>query len=542
MIPNPLMFVRSFVANKRGNVLMIFAFAVIPMVFATGMGIDYSRAARLRTKLNAIADAAALAAVSQPQMNNPSDDDAKAVAKKMFDAQAQGLEGLDGYTLQPIQVSHDADQPTSRVVTVSYTAKSLNAFGGVLNMRTITISGTSSATATAAPNIDFYIALDTSPSMALPTTSAGIQTMHNALNCSFACHSNMIENYVVPNTIGKLPSRILNNDHFNITNRYSTVPGPAVSVVTGRYGQTTTYQTYAIDDNAYVFRNRTTNIPTGCSDNGYPAKDICVYNNDGTLVDSYWYALNKGLQLRVTAERGAVQDLMTLAQSYAELNHRQYRAALYTFDHSTQLKTIVAQPSSLQTVSAAVPNINVALVNDRANNGCPLTGCSMSYPNNRYLFTSFKSILDKMTSVLPNSGNGSDEPGDTPQTYLFIVTDGMSDEQASIVHAPGTLGEDRTRSAMVQDHIAQCNVIKKAPRNVKIAILYTEYTAASIEDDEPNQKEVARKAIEDNPTIAKRLSDCASPGLMYTVKTDQSISEALQALFAKAMVSARLNH
>ena len=59
---NLLAFVRRLAVHKRGNVLMIFAFAVVPMVFATGMGIDYARAARLRTKLNAIADAATMLA------------------------------------------------------------------------------------------------------------------------------------------------------------------------------------------------------------------------------------------------------------------------------------------------------------------------------------------------------------------------------------------------------------------------------------------------------------------------------------------------
>ena len=43
MISTLLSFAGRLAAHKRGNVLMIFAFAVIPMVFATGMGIDYAR-------------------------------------------------------------------------------------------------------------------------------------------------------------------------------------------------------------------------------------------------------------------------------------------------------------------------------------------------------------------------------------------------------------------------------------------------------------------------------------------------------------------
>src|SRR5690606_25027342 len=51
---------RSLLADQRGNVLMIFGFSLVPMVFATVMGIDYARAMTAQTKLNAAADAAAL--------------------------------------------------------------------------------------------------------------------------------------------------------------------------------------------------------------------------------------------------------------------------------------------------------------------------------------------------------------------------------------------------------------------------------------------------------------------------------------------------
>ena len=119
-----------------------------------------------------------------------------------------------------------------------------------------------------------------------------------------------------------------------------------------------------------------------------------------------------------------------------------------------------------------------------------------------------------------------DQPGDTPRAMLFLVTDGMSDEN---------IGSGRTRSAMRDEQVAQCNAIKA--RGIQIAILYTQYTPESVADDEPNQRQIALNAI---PNIAPQLTKCASPGLLYTVQTDQSISTALQALFAKAMVTARL--
>ncbi|MET0310407.1 MAG: hypothetical protein ABW023_17005, partial [Sphingomonas sp.] len=211
------------------------------------------------------------------------------------------------------------------------------------------------------------------------------------------------------------------------------------------------------------------------------------------------------------------------AKSYALANSRTYRAALYTFDHSTNFKTISNLSSDLTAVGSAAGNIDLVTVNDKAGNGRPPNGTS----GTEYLFTSYKSIFDNMLTVLPaKSGKGSNDPGDTPQAFLFMVTDGMSDEN---------IGSGRTRAAMQQAQIDQCTKIKG--QGIKIAILYTEYTVDSIKDDEPNQRAIATAAI---PNIAPALTKCASPGLMYTVKTDQSISDALQALFTQAVASARL--
>jgi hypothetical protein len=261
---------------------------------------------------------------------------------------------------------------------------------------------------------------------------------------------------------------------------------------------------------------------------------MCVFNKDGTYVDTYWWAKNQGISLRVDAERTAASDLMTYAKNYAAQNNRTYRAALYTFDHANDLTKVASLTSNLDSVATASSAIDVALVNDAAGNGCPPKGsCS---GGNNYLFSDFNALLTRMSTDLPAvSGKGTNDPGDTPKAYLFIVTDGMSDEFSSTVSAPYSLGSNRTRSEIVQAHINQCNAIKA--RGINIAILYTEYTAASIQDDEQSQRDFVTANI---PDVAPALTQCASPGLMYTVQTDQSISDALQALFAKAVSSAKL--
>ncbi len=160
---------------------------MLPLVAATGFGIDYANAARLRTKLNAAADAAALAAVT-PSMMLKSDSASYTAAQNMFNAQTSTLSGLT-ITNLTINVS---DSGLTRTAVVSYTALSQNAFATIAGKVSLPISGSSTSTASVPPNIDFYLLLDSSPSMAIAATSAGISTMVSNTasqgGCAFACH------------------------------------------------------------------------------------------------------------------------------------------------------------------------------------------------------------------------------------------------------------------------------------------------------------------------------------------------------------------
>jgi len=201
---------RRLRGDQRGNVLMIVGLSIIPLTFSAGMAIDYSRAMKLQTKLNAAADAAALAAVTRPMMNQSSSV-ACTTAKNMFVGEATGLSGLNINTNDSAQLAitvTDSASPNgtgttstcsasstattasySRTATVTYHATSQNAFGGILGLSTLAIHGSSTAYSAVAPNIDFYVMIDTSPSMLLPATSSGLASMTAATNgCAFACH------------------------------------------------------------------------------------------------------------------------------------------------------------------------------------------------------------------------------------------------------------------------------------------------------------------------------------------------------------------
>ncbi len=177
----------SFAKNERANVAMIFAISAIPLLYLVGMGIDYTTASDRQVQLNSAADAAALASVT-PAMMAQSTSASVTTAQSTFYAQADSISGV---TSPAVSVSVST-AGTVRKVTVSYTAASQNFFPNLLGSPTIALGGSSQATAGLAPNIDFYLMLDDSPSMAIAATQAGINTMVSNTSaqggCAFGCH------------------------------------------------------------------------------------------------------------------------------------------------------------------------------------------------------------------------------------------------------------------------------------------------------------------------------------------------------------------
>ena len=119
------------------------------------------------------------------------DSSAAYYAIQMFQIQSQGLITSGQVQVTNLTASAVTDNNGRRTAIVSYQATSPNTFAKILNMASIAIHGTSQTTNATAPNIDFYMLLDVSESMALPTTSAGLTQVanSNSQSCQFACHS-----------------------------------------------------------------------------------------------------------------------------------------------------------------------------------------------------------------------------------------------------------------------------------------------------------------------------------------------------------------
>src|SRR5262249_44341418 len=116
------------------------------------------------------------------------------------------------------------------------------------------------------------------------------------------------------------------------------------------------------------------------------------------------------------------------------------------------------------------------------------------------------------------------------QAVLFMVTDGMADEvKPTICSGTSVSGQNRCIEAI---DTSLCTAIKN--RGIRIAVLYTTYLLPN-SDSWSNTNVVPLL-----PTISPAMQACASPGLFYEVSPTQGIADAMNALFQKAVATARL--
>ena len=189
-----------FARDRKANVAVIAALTMVPIIFLLGMTLDFTQALRKKEQLDAAADAAAIAAV-RPAMLMQTDSVAAATATAIFNSTAGSLSGMAAIPTPTVTITNLGLQ---RTVTVTYSAASLNNFPMVLmNTASWPISGSATAQAAAAPNMNWYLLMDDSPSMGIGAsladinslifnTSSSKQPAASSQNCGFACHETNI--------------------------------------------------------------------------------------------------------------------------------------------------------------------------------------------------------------------------------------------------------------------------------------------------------------------------------------------------------------
>ena len=176
---------KRFLHDDQGNLSVMFALTLVPVVGLIGMSVDFTMSSKRKAILDAIADSASLAAVT-PAMLSQGDSASITAATNLFNSQVGSVMGIGTTTLSVTA----SDSGLSRTVTVSYNTTSAALFSKLVGKTTIPIAGKSQSTASVPPNIDFYLLLDNSPSMAIAATTSGINTMvaNTSDQCAFACH------------------------------------------------------------------------------------------------------------------------------------------------------------------------------------------------------------------------------------------------------------------------------------------------------------------------------------------------------------------
>ncbi|TGD98627.1 pilus assembly protein TadG-related protein [Methylobacterium nonmethylotrophicum] len=194
----------SLARARGGGINILFGLSLVPIVGLVGLGVDYGVAVTNRSRLDRAADAAALAAVVTAKAYvaaNSSQNGVLAAALTAGKTQAVNTFNVNTGTVPLATVSLATPQVVASgqtiTATVTYTATIQNSFSKLFLVPTTTMGNTVTASADLPSYLDFYLMVDVSGSMGLPSTASGMTQLASVNNdmysdykqgCQFACH------------------------------------------------------------------------------------------------------------------------------------------------------------------------------------------------------------------------------------------------------------------------------------------------------------------------------------------------------------------
>lgn len=499
---------RRFKCETGGNVAVTMAIVILPIVVAIGCAVDYSLATRMRTKLQSAADAASVAAISKNSAGYNaavamSQDGSVAAgvtdANAVFNGNAATFSGYSNLAVNATVTKSGATLTSN----VQFNASILTTFLGVIGYKSLTLTGTSSATAGLPLYQDFYLLIDASGSMGLPVSTSEAQrlqalTPDNFVDypygCAFACHFSAqwsCWNFGYPtngNCMGYAISRVSQSGYKGLLSANNSNPmGVQLpnSMVSG------------LPNSLYSVLTPVTNCPTA-------GTDSCI-------------------QLRIDAVATAVNQLLSTANS-AEQVANQYRVGLYPFIQylysyfplTSSISGSTSNPTSINYGAANLPSL--LDTNSDANLGSG--------------GTQIDAALASINSLIGSVGTGSAWNNTLP--YVFLITDGAQDNQTKGVPNGPWSGSNH---ATVIDPTTSCSPLKS--RGIIVSVLYIPYQPISPANSSfaGGEDDAANNNI---PNIPASLQGCASPGYFYTANTAADIASALNAMFNQAVATARI--
>jgi Flp pilus assembly protein TadG len=202
---------RGFGCDIRGNFTILLAMSAPALILLIGMGIDYWVGLSDKTRFDTAADAAALAAVNAAKAYYAANAGSQSGTALEAAAESAGMvQGAKAFAADvgstalvspvtpKIQISF---ANLSFTATLTWSGKVATHFGPIAGFSSIGIAGAAAATATLPKYLDFYVVVDTSGSMGIPTNASDQQLLiatnpDNPLEeangyaggCQFACH------------------------------------------------------------------------------------------------------------------------------------------------------------------------------------------------------------------------------------------------------------------------------------------------------------------------------------------------------------------
>ena len=561
--------VGRFRANSRGNVAIICAVSALPLISAIGCVVDYSYASMVKTKLQAAADAATVATVSNNSpvvataMNmtqNGTVSGGATYAQNFFKADTTAFSGVT-YT------GSASKSGTTVTATLSFSYNVPTTFMKILGYSNIALTGSSTASVTLATYISFYLMLDVSGSMSFPSTPAE-QVRLMAINpdnlhpsnsppaygypqgCQFACHF-ASQNASCPQTeaqswggangpwqgawpyVGQnIPSQWPSSSGgypggyctgFLITRLGTTPVAPANCVPAGD-------QPPPLGTNDSSSPTAPSGHEPGTFNTPYPSGCGQYVNWTNSQVSSCPSAgTTSCIQLRADAVGYAVTALLTQAQNtetYTGISN-QFSVGLFPF--IVNLCTSAAGSSNSCSVGLTT-NLTGATITNFAQQLASL----LDTGNNATLGsggTHFENALPSMNSFITSVGTGA--TASSPLPYVFLITDGSQDYQTQ------SNGNWSGSNSATTFNSSLCTTLKN--RGITVAVLYIPYE----EIQDPNSafaNDEDGYANANIPNIPGVLQACASPNFYFTATTPQDIQNALLQMFQQSLISAHVSH
>jgi Flp pilus assembly protein TadG len=534
--------IADFRANKRGNVAVISALAVLPLIAAIGCAIDYTDATMIKTKLQAAADAASLATVSvnstviataKGMSGSGTVSGGSTFATNFFSANLSTSPENTGYTgLTPTATVTKSGQKINS--TVSFTANVPTYFMGIMGYSTVAVSGTSAASYTLPTYINFYLMLDVSGSMSFPSTAAEqarlqavnpdnlTGTLGYSTGCQFACHFTQQGACSQTATAwggGQGPYPAVGKP----TN--ASPGGYCQGFIVTRLGTTPT-----------SFTAGTTNTTNGSSVN-WNNSQVSSCPTDGT---------SSCIQLRADVVGNAVNALLSQATKTETSDGiaSQFQVGIFPFIQNL----CYSNPSSSSSCSVG---LTTSLTGSTITNFAAQLANLLDTGSNATLGsggTHFENALSTVNTKITSVGTGSGPTTALP--YVFIVTDGSEDYQTQSGGtwssqnwtANATVPYQNSSSVMPpnsEDNTDYCGAMKT--RGITVAVLYIPYQTiananANFADNEDGY------ANSNIANIPASLKSCASPNFFYTASTPADINSALVTMFEQAVNTAHITN